>query len=52
MTDYSADYLRRLVEAVEAFESTFEAWIANQHLSDGLDPRRRSPGDSYPGSAP
>lgn len=39
MTDYSADYLRRLVEAVEAFESTFEAWIATQHESTMIEAR-------------
>ncbi|MDN5779294.1 MAG: TIGR02391 family protein [Humibacillus sp.] len=31
MSDYSPDFLRRLIEAVKVFETAFEAWIATQH---------------------
>ena len=39
MTAYSADYLRRLLAAVEAFEQAFEDWITTQIESDHLSSR-------------
>lgn len=39
MSDYSVDYLRRLVEAIEVFEGAFEAWIATQHEFTMMDAR-------------
>jgi len=39
VSDYSVDYLRRLVEAIEVFEGAFEAWIATQHEFTMMDAR-------------
>ena len=39
MSDYSSDYLRRLMESVRVFERAFEAWIATQHESSMMEAR-------------
>lgn len=39
MPTYSADYLRRLVTAVEEFERAFEAWMQTQVESDHMSSR-------------
>lgn len=39
MADYSADYLRRLRNAVEVFESAFEAWAETQHEFSHMETR-------------
>lgn len=36
MAVYSADYLRRLLAAVEDFERAFEAWMVTQVESDHM----------------
>lgn len=39
MSSYSPDYLRRLLAAVERFESMFEKWMETQEESDHLSAR-------------
>lgn len=39
MATYSADYLRRLLSAVEAFERAFERWMETQVESDHMSSR-------------
>lgn len=39
MSDFSADYIRRLIQAVEVFEQAFEAWIATQHEFSMMEAR-------------
>ncbi|MHA6510850.1 TIGR02391 family protein [Tessaracoccus sp. Y1736] len=39
MSRYGSDYLRRLVAAVEDFETAFEAWMQTQHESSHLESR-------------
>src|SRR5690625_7832321 len=39
MSEYGADYLRRLREAVEKFEEAFDAWMATQVESNHLAAR-------------
>lgn len=39
MADYSADYLRRLKEAVERFETAFEEWLGTQHVFSHMEAR-------------
>ena len=39
MSDYSADYIRRLIVAVERFEVSFDAWMATQHEFTMLESR-------------
>lgn len=42
MSEYGADYLRRLREAVDKFEEAFDAWMATQVESTHLGPCPRS----------
>ncbi|MFD0782352.1 TIGR02391 family protein [Micromonospora azadirachtae] len=39
MAGYSADYLKRLMDAVEAFERAFESWMVTQEESDHVSSR-------------
>lgn len=39
MPTYSADYLRRISDAVAAFSEAFEAWMATQHEADFFESR-------------
>ncbi|GFZ82698.1 TIGR02391 family protein [Nesterenkonia alkaliphila] len=43
MSEYGVDYLRRLREAVEKFESAFEAWMHTQVESDHMSARGLMP---------
>src|SRR5690625_5079786 len=43
MSEYGADYLRRLREAVEKFEEAFDAWMATQVESNHLAARGLMP---------
>lgn len=39
MSEYSEDYLRRLREAIQRFETAFDAWMETQQESDHLSSR-------------
>lgn len=39
MTEFSADYLRRLMDAVDAFMTAFDDWMTTQHESDHVQSR-------------
>ncbi len=43
MSEYGADYLRRLRDAVEKFESAFDAWMMTQTESSHLESRGLMP---------
>lgn len=43
LSQYSEDYLRRLLEAVQRFEAAFEAWMATQVESDHMSARGLMP---------
>lgn len=36
LSDYSVEYLKRLVDAVEKFSAAFEAWMKTQVESDHM----------------